>query len=448
MKKTIGLISLLFLPLALAAPPDFSVNYRFTNRTGETTDAITIFTAPASTPAIPNYIYGCSAWQLTYNSEGFSVISLNFQTNTRVWTGGIQQGPGNAVSTFGGTSVVGTLPLTATTQGTFIGYGYYPYVYINLATATGTGSVDVQLKCWNSITYAYNGNYVAGNLVTSAAGFLNTTLSVQVPTSDVICAHGGDTSIAGITCNNTAGTEATAATLFSTLWAQPAGIFTVGRIIRLCGEYRYWSSATAPNAVPGMYYTSTGNQLYGPASSLAPGGGVAHNIYSSCLDAVATAANSIWVFPNQVFSLAANTYNTANSVNSFPLTMSAAVNWYFSFYWNAATGIFSANCNDASNKCAGTITGTIGQTCTLTAFNNGNTAGTATVALTGTNLIANGTAIVVTNTGYGSTSAPTSATFGNGTATCSGTAAFTGGVLGGAQGNAVQLLAMIVTQVN
>jgi len=69
-----------------------------------------------------------------------------------------------------------------------------------------------------------------------------------------------------------------------------------------------------------------------------------------------------------------------------------------------------------------TAVGTTGQTCNLTTFNNGNAGGTATVALTGTNTIAGGTALVITNTGGGSTSAATSATAINGTATCSGTA--------------------------
>ncbi len=55
-------------------------------------------------------------------------------------------------------------------------------------------------------------------------------------------------------------------------------------------------------------------------------------------------------------------------------------------------------------------------------FNNGNTGGTATVALTGTNTIAGGTALVITAAGSGNTSASTSATAGNGSATCSGTA--------------------------
>lgn len=69
-----------------------------------------------------------------------------------------------------------------------------------------------------------------------------------------------------------------------------------------------------------------------------------------------------------------------------------------------------------------TATGSTNQTCLLTSFNGGGSSATATVALTGTNTIAAGTALVITANGTGYTSAPTSATAGNGTATCSGTA--------------------------
>lgn len=69
----------------------------------------------------------------------------------------------------------------------------------------------------------------------------------------------------------------------------------------------------------------------------------------------------------------------------------------------------------------GTITGSKGQTCNLSGF-NGVTGATGTVALTGSNTIAQGTQLTITSAGYGATTAPTSATLSNGTATCSGTA--------------------------
>lgn len=80
-----------------------------------------------------------------------------------------------------------------------------------------------------------------------------------------------------------------------------------------------------------------------------------------------------------------------------------------------------------------TATGTTGQTCTFTAFNGGGTGATATVALTGDDTVAGGTALVITNPGSGYSSNPTEATAGNGTATCSGTVVVAGTITGPCQ---------------
>jgi len=69
----------------------------------------------------------------------------------------------------------------------------------------------------------------------------------------------------------------------------------------------------------------------------------------------------------------------------------------------------------------GTITGAAGQTCTLSSF-DGVPGAEASVALTGTNAIASGTALTITKQGGVSTAVPTTAILSNGTATCSGTA--------------------------
>ena len=75
----------------------------------------------------------------------------------------------------------------------------------------------------------------------------------------------------------------------------------------------------------------------------------------------------------------------------------------------------------------GSVTGTVGQTCSAT-FLGGTVNGTGTIALTGTNTIANGTAFTISTTGtYGAS--PTTATLSNGTATCSGTATITSSVV-------------------
>ena len=93
---------------------------------------------------------------------------------------------------------------------------------------------------------------------------------------------------------------------------------------------------------------------------------------------------------------------------------------------------YNSSTNSPTYTSGGTITGSKGQTCTLSDF-NGVTNAMATVALTGHNTIASGTQLTITNPGYGATTAPVSATLGNGTATCSGTAtvitALTTGVL-------------------
>jgi hypothetical protein len=66
----------------------------------------------------------------------------------------------------------------------------------------------------------------------------------------------------------------------------------------------------------------------------------------------------------------------------------------------------------------GTITGSAGQYCTVGSFTSGTA--TARLVLTGTDTIAGGTALTTISSGAGATSAPTSATLGTGTATCSG----------------------------
>ncbi|MFY9854216.1 MAG: hypothetical protein WAK26_10115 [Terracidiphilus sp.] len=91
-----------------------------------------------------------------------------------------------------------------------------------------------------------------------------------------------------------------------------------------------------------------------------------------------------------------------------------------------ASGLVSVatgNISSASYTSGGAISGSAGQTCTLSGFNNGSSGATATVTLTGAGTIASGTSLAITAGGTGASLAPTSATLSNGTATCSGIAA-------------------------
>lgn len=77
----------------------------------------------------------------------------------------------------------------------------------------------------------------------------------------------------------------------------------------------------------------------------------------------------------------------------------------------------------------GSITGTVGQTCNLSSFNNSLSGASATITLTGTNTIAANTRFTaITAGGSGASTGPTSATFTSGTATCSGTPSISGTV--------------------
>lgn len=70
-----------------------------------------------------------------------------------------------------------------------------------------------------------------------------------------------------------------------------------------------------------------------------------------------------------------------------------------------------------------TATGSNNATCTLTSFNGGGSGAVAHLVLTGTNTL--GSTVFFTSFGSGYTAAPTTATVGNGTATCTGTPVIT-----------------------
>lgn len=224
MMKTFLLFLSILAPsqLCLAVAPDYTATYRFTNRTGEPTDGVAVYNGATRSLAINNTNLGCVGWMLAYNSEGFSGVSINLQTNTKVWVGGINFSTGNTWSTFGGTASTGSLPMTSTSQGTYIGYGYYPFLAVNLATATGTGSIDVVLSCWKSINYASVGAgadvAVGGDLSGTASNATVAKISGNVVGKNSViypCAS-GSASATVYTCTTGAGVTLTAGMMF--LW--------------------------------------------------------------------------------------------------------------------------------------------------------------------------------------------------------------------------------------
>jgi hypothetical protein len=119
------------------------------------------------------------------------------------------------------------------------------------------------------------------------------------------------------------------------------------------------------------------------------------------------------------------------------VTGTSALNQQVYFGANGLGSITSAS--------GGTITGAAaGGTCTLGAFTGGGGSGAAATVTFANSGSWTGATFAVTNTGMGFTSAPTGATLSSGTTTCSGTVSLTGS-LGGEQGAAILVMGMKVT---
>lgn len=102
------------------------------------------FTATASTAVIDNRYKSCQEWQVTYNSTGFSALSLVAQSAPN--NGGV---PGTWVN-LAGTVASGANPNTAITQArTVWTNAYNPFIRMTLSSVTGTGTVAGVLLGWN-----------------------------------------------------------------------------------------------------------------------------------------------------------------------------------------------------------------------------------------------------------------------------------------------------------
>jgi hypothetical protein len=131
---------------------------------------------------------------------------------------------------------------------------------------------------------------------------------------------------------------------------------------------------------------------------------------------------------NTISASASGAFSSAKATVYTTTTGAANLTLNFGFL---ATGVATATYTSG-----GSITGSATQTCTATFA--GGSGGSYTIALTGTNTIAGGTAFTVITRDGGHASAPTTATLGSGTATCSGSATVSS-TLGGQPGNALAL---------
>jgi hypothetical protein len=92
-------------------------------------------TATGASTTYDNRNVGCVNWAVTYMANGFSALTLVFQTAQD------NSGVPNTFGTFGGTVVTGTASMTSITSTYSTYLGYAPWVRVNLTAATGTGRV-------------------------------------------------------------------------------------------------------------------------------------------------------------------------------------------------------------------------------------------------------------------------------------------------------------------
>ncbi len=165
MKKTI-LLFLMVVSLKAAAP-DCVQNYRFTNRTSDSATfqgQQLITTLPGSSSTFDNRLVACTAWSLSYDSEGFSGLTIALQNAPVSFT--TPNFVAGTFITFAGTSIIGTNPMTATTSSFYTATGYYPYINVAVSGLTGTGSINAVLMGWKSSSFitAIVGQAVGGDL--------------------------------------------------------------------------------------------------------------------------------------------------------------------------------------------------------------------------------------------------------------------------------------------
>jgi len=134
-------------------------------------------TAAGNSGVFNNLTKGCTNWTVTYNSTGFSALSLTVQTAPN------SSGSPGTWATF--TAATGTNPSTSTTQASATFTGYFPFLRVNLSGLTGTGTVSGLLYgAWNE-TVATGGS--AGDTTVigpDAPGSPSTQNPVQVAGND------------------------------------------------------------------------------------------------------------------------------------------------------------------------------------------------------------------------------------------------------------------------
>ncbi|MGA3009399.1 MAG: hypothetical protein ABSD72_03990 [Terracidiphilus sp.] len=186
-----------------------------------------------------------------------------------------------------------------------------------------------------------------------------------------------------------------------------------------------YTVCTAPNPLP-----STGGLPYATAYISATAEGVTSNPVQVYVHVPVTSV-SLVTEPTSTSTLPFGQQCFSQSTEAVLDAQACYVNNNTQYEFCAPSSVSSANYScltpptpllSSTYVSGGSITGTAGQTCNLSGFNNGVTGAAATVTLTKANTIAGGTALNIAASGTSTVTPPTTAVLSSGTATCSGTA--------------------------
>lgn len=100
--------------------------------------------AAGSSAQFDNRNRGCTTWAITYNSTGFTALSLAFESAPNA------SGVPGAWVNFAGTITSGINPNTAITQNTSAFDGYFPFIRATLSGLVGSGTVTGIYYGWRS----------------------------------------------------------------------------------------------------------------------------------------------------------------------------------------------------------------------------------------------------------------------------------------------------------
>jgi len=169
MKKLLLLLAL--VSIARSAPPDCIATYRFTNRSTDSADGISVIALSSghgAAPAINNKSQGCVGWELMTSVEGLTAVSVQLEDSANTYT--VAGGSPTQWLAYQGTVVSGSNPTTSVTTSTFVATNYYPWIRVNVGSSTGTGSIDVLLFGWRSTTLLTGGGGGGGGAVSTVFG--------------------------------------------------------------------------------------------------------------------------------------------------------------------------------------------------------------------------------------------------------------------------------------